>query len=235
MLYSVGMHCSGWYLIPQKGNKRVIGVSALADLMRQHKYYFKIIGFDCCYMATVEVLYELSPYCAIILACESASPYMGFNSQHMIYSFINDQNFASIAINIATDFIRRNQSLKGSETDVAVLSTMYTDELMILLNQVHLSLLDIKKSNKLVSEDDTYPTYDLISTIRTSAIESSIKLKLEKLWPKVVVFYEQNKLLKQRKESPQFNGLAFSPCPMVDNEEGPTYNDLSFKAKLVVC
>lgn len=203
-------------------------------MIHNHNYYFKIIGFDCCYMSTIEVLYELHPYCDIILACESASPDDGFNSQTMINSFSNHTDPIIISRHIAADFIHRNQSTKSSETDVCILSTKYVENFILLLNQIHLQSSDIKKNNKLVAEDNTYPTYDLLATIRTSHISPSIKTKIENLWPKIVLFYAQNIFLKKRKEATQFNGLAFTPCPMVD-EEGLTYKDLSIKTRLVIC
>jgi hypothetical protein len=231
--YSIffGMHCHAWYLNPSTIPQHALHIQDLSNLFMRKGFYFDILGFDCCYMSTLEVVFEFKDSASFIIACENASPDLGFNSDAMMFAFATSNSSASssqICKTIAYDFIKRNNTLPRiflSPTDVSVLSTRHVDDLIrTLKTKLHLQAKDIKLAYKLVRDDSTYTTYDLLAIIRDMPTDNLI----ESQFHQVILLYLQNNLLKQDPYSSLYTGLAFSPFPSREPVQGSSYKDLRF-------
>jgi hypothetical protein len=106
------MHSAFWYLEPQPN--LIVPVTDLSLYLEHHGLVFDWIAFDGCYMATYEVAYELRDLTQYIVACETASPYIGFCTASIATACSTARVYGhgplSICMIIADTFIDRNEN-----------------------------------------------------------------------------------------------------------------------------
>lgn len=228
-----GMHGYTWYIKPSPD--KFITVDKIKKIILNNNIVFDIIGFDCCYMATIETAYELYCCTKYIIGCENASPNLGFNTEEMINAFSNEESTEKICIKVAESFIRRNNNApKFLEypTDVSIINLNLIDELVSKLSTIELedeyiNSEQIKKAK--IVNDDGYQTYDLYYIIYKSDIDNNIKNDILKNINKVIIKYMQSELFKKEEISNYCYGLAFTPFPYKINENSYSYRNLKLK------
>jgi len=227
-----GMHGYTWFIKPSP--YKFITVDKIKEIILRNNIVFDIIGFDCCYMSTIETVYELNDCARYIIACENASPNLGFNSEEMVNAFSSGDSPDKIAIRIAKGFIKRNNiapKLLEYPTDVAVIDLKYVEELVKKLSVIGINddfLLNKVKNAKIVNEEG-YETYDLYYVIYKSDIDNEIKTDILQLINNMIILYIQSDLLKQENISCFCYGIGFTPFPYKINENSFSYRGLKVK------
>jgi hypothetical protein len=64
-----------------------IGVAAMASMLQQEQFYFGLLAFDACLMATLETVYEFRNVCSYLIASEQYEGWQGLNSPLLVEEF----------------------------------------------------------------------------------------------------------------------------------------------------
>ena len=221
-----GMHCSFWYISP--GEYKNISVSDIRKIFK--KKHYEIIGFDCCYMSTIEVLYELKDCANYIITCQYSSPSLGLNTNKMITAFGDNLSTEMICYTIAKSFLERIDhapKIFESATDVSICCLKYVNDFVNLYKLCDINYSEKFKEFKIENLDD-YPVYDLKNIILSSNITDMMKTKLLLLFDKIIIFYGQSISLSLSLSNKKQNGLSIIFKNLDEITYGHTYNDLEF-------
>lgn len=135
-------------------------IYSLVKALEDSNTYFDFIGFDACFMSTVEVAYALEPYADYLIASAEIEPFAGWYytnwlNQLSINTSINTVELGKIIID---DFVDHNSNREVPES--AVLSITDLTEIKTAYNEV-CNLLDE------INYDLENEEYERISLVRS--------------------------------------------------------------------
>lgn len=137
-------------------------LSDMAKALEESNTYFDFIGFDACFMSTIEVAYTLKEYSDYLIASSEIEPFAGWYYSNWISQLSNNTSIATEDLGkiIVDDFVQHNSTNEVPEkavlsiTDLTEIDYVYK-ELCEFLNEVKIQL-----NNK---------NYDSISLARSEA------------------------------------------------------------------
>lgn len=159
---------------------------------------FEFILFDGCYTATVDTLVQLKPVTRYIVGCQSASPYLGYNTEEMADIFSECLPTLELLRKLCESYIKRNDTAKYPSlkfyTDSVILDVKHLDDLLNIVNNTTI----VKKASARVEPSiGCEDLYDL-----------TLLLKNKEILSLIIVYYKKTKELEKRYWGRRLHGLS---------------------------
>lgn len=137
-------------------------LSDMARALDESNTYFDFIGFDACFMSTIEVAYTLKEYSDYLIASSEIEPFAGWYYSNWITELSNNTSMTTEDLGriIINDFVQHNSTREVPEE--AILSITDLTEIDYVYKELcnFLTELNIELNNK---------NYDLVSSARSEA------------------------------------------------------------------
>lgn len=139
-----------------------MAVSNLATALDNSNIYFDFIGFDACFMSTVEVAYALEPFADYLIASAEIEPFAGWYYTNWLNQLSNNTSINTVDLGkiIIDDFVQHNS--RGEVPEGAILSIIDLTEIRATYNAV-CNMLD--EINDCLGNGE----YEKISLVRSGA------------------------------------------------------------------
>ena len=183
--------------------------------MKENKILFEFIVFDCCYMLTLKNMLQFQGLTHYILGCQSASPNLGFLSPGLSGAFVDRSTTLKTLKVIADAFIDRNDENPHRElehfTDAGILDLTCIPLLTKSLNGVTLHR-HVRARTEQKDAENPWSYKDLLDLHSTVKLDKSVsaqkKNEILRQLDRIVVYYRQSKLLKEKSWSSRLHGLS---------------------------
>lgn len=120
-------------------------VYSLAKALDDSNTYFDFIGFDACFMSTVEVAYTLEPFADYLIASAEIEPFAGWYYTNWLNQLSNNTSIDTVELGkiIIDDFVEHNSRREVPEN--AVLSITDLTEIRVTYNEICKLLSEINE------------------------------------------------------------------------------------------
>ena len=194
----IGSHCFRQYVC---SNKCSVSMESWAQYCEKQHIYLDCVVMDCCYAATLTIMRYLKNVTHYIVACQSASPWLGFNTQDLAKIFGSTRlGTRQTCVNLVQSFIARNNNAPKTlkfPTDGVVLDVKKLSPLLDSLTVMK------RPKNAMVEPQWEKQIYDLKTVLTYHKNEDAFHAL-----QKIIVFYKQSNLLKKKAHACRLHGLS---------------------------
>ena len=238
-------HSNSWYLKQDINETRIRTYAEFFHPLLIDKIHFDIICITSCFVATIELAYEIRNLANYMIAHEISSPLLPFWSSTTMSVFSNKElTSKDICFQIIEDYIF-NLNKKGIDeqeekmkvaTDISVIDLTQFDSFvnyLSTLNLENISTLGLEISKPDPDNYNKQPTIYMAHDLYT-AVKYGLNLSqqdfnfFESFFDRVVIKYIQSKKLKKENWSNILHGISYIPCPWKHEKNGYTYKSLEF-------
>lgn len=193
-------------------------ISSLADVLTGEGFSF--IYFDCCHMASIEVVYELKDVTPLIIGSATEIPKYGMPYDKNIPLLFNDvPDFEEVCRNTFEDYDSRNDKFRTCT--ISLIDTGHLDELASVSREIFEAgtTLPDEYTPQAFVLGECY-LYDLADYMHALAPDDDTKSRWDEALDKVVLYKASTPKIFDRLQIDTHCGLG---CYIVDNPSASNY------------